>query len=62
MINRSIAPQIVDAVDFNLTLKQAEKFTLDNGVEVYAVNAGAQEVIMVELVFFAGNSYEEKIL
>ncbi|MFX7739957.1 hypothetical protein ABTJ99_21695, partial [Acinetobacter baumannii] len=44
----------------DLQLKQAAKFALDNGVEVYTVNAGAQEVIMVELVFFAGNSYETK--
>ncbi|MBS1628102.1 MAG: insulinase family protein [Bacteroidetes bacterium] len=60
MLNRKEAPSIVDTVNLNLQLKPTEKFTLDNGVEVYAVNAGAQEVIMVELVFFAGNSYEEK--
>jgi zinc protease len=60
MINRKIAPQIFDAVDFNLQLKPYTKFTLDNGVEVYSVNAGAQEVVMVECVFFAGNCYEDK--
>ncbi|MBS1592504.1 MAG: insulinase family protein [Bacteroidetes bacterium] len=60
MLNRKEAPPIVDTVNLNLQLKHAEKFTLDNGVDVYAVNAGAQEVIMIELVFFAGNSYEEK--
>ncbi len=62
MINRKVAPPIVDAVDFHLTLKPYERYTLDNGIEVYAINAGSQEVMMVEWVFFAGNSYEEKNL
>lgn len=61
-VDRKIAPPIIDAVNFKLELKPYEKFTLDNGVPVYAVNAGAEEVMMVELVFFAGNSFEEKNL
>ncbi len=61
-VDRKIAPPIVDAVNFHLELKPYEKFTLDNGVHVYAVNAGAEEVLLVELVFFAGNSFEEKNL
>lgn len=60
MLNRTVAPEIVDAVDFDLKLKQVEQFTLDNGVPVYAINAGAQEVMVVEAVFYAGNWYEEK--
>ena len=60
MIDRKIAPHIKDAVDFDLKLQEAEKFTLDNGVEVYSINAGAEEVCLVELVFYAGNWYEEK--
>jgi predicted Zn-dependent peptidase len=60
MLNRSIAPPITDAVNFHLELKPYEKFTLDNGVPVYAINAGAEEVMSVEIVFFAGNSFEEK--
>jgi zinc protease len=62
MPNRSIAPEIVDAVNFNLNLKPADKFTLNNGVEVYAVNAGAEEVLSFEWVFFAGNWFEEQNL
>ena len=61
-VNRKIAPPITDAVNFHLELKPYEKFTLDNGVPVYAVNAGAEEVMMVEMVFFSGNSFEEKNL
>ena len=60
MLQRNIAPEIIDAVDFNLQLKPCEQFTLDNGVKVYSINAGAQEVTMVELVFFAGNWYEDQ--
>ncbi len=41
MLNRTIAPPIKDAIDFNLQLKPYNKFTLDNGIEVYAIDAGA---------------------
>ncbi len=48
MPDRKQAPKIVDAVNFDLRLKQADKFILDNGVEVYAVNAGAEDVLSFE--------------
>jgi predicted Zn-dependent peptidase len=60
MLNRKEAPEIVDAVDFKLQLKPCDRFALDNGVSVYAIDAGAEEVIMVEWVFYAGNWYEQK--
>ncbi|MES2892919.1 MAG: pitrilysin family protein [Bacteroidota bacterium] len=59
-MNRTIAPVIKDAIEFELPLKLYDKYILDNGVEVYAINGGAQDVLQVELVFYAGNSYEEK--
>ena len=59
-MNRKIAPIIKDAVEFNLQLKPCQKFTLDNGVPVYSIDAGAQEVIQVELVFYAGNWFEQQ--
>src|SRR5437868_2757301 len=59
-IDRTIAPKIVDAVDFDLRLKRYQKYVLKNGVEVYAIDAGAEEVMMIEWVYYAGNSYEEK--
>lgn len=62
MPERKHAPEIVDAVDLNLKLKPAEKYTLKNGVEVYAINAGAEEVMSLEWVFFAGNCFEEQNL
>ena len=58
MLNRTKAPHIKDAIEFDLHLKPCDKFVLDNGVEVFAINAGAQEVLQIEWVFFAGNSYE----
>jgi zinc protease len=62
MLNRTIAPPIKDAIEFNLSLKPFEKHTLDNGVPVYAVNAGAEEVLQLEWVYYAGNSFEKRNL
>ena len=59
-IDRTLAPKIVDAVDFDLHLKPCQKYILKNGIEVYAIDAGAEEVMMIEWVYFAGNSYEDK--
>lgn len=59
-LNRTVAPVIKDATEFDLKLKPYEKYVLDNGVEVYAVNAGTQEVMSVELVFSAGNWFEQQ--
>jgi predicted Zn-dependent peptidase len=61
-IDRTVAPAIVDAVDFKLTLKPYKKYVLRNGVEVFSIDAGAEEVMMIEWVYYAGNTYEEKDL
>lgn len=58
MIDRKIAPPIKDAVEFTLHLKPYTKYVLDNGVHVYAIDAGSQEVLQLEMIFYAGNSYE----
>ena len=58
MIDRTSAPIIKDAIEFDLHLKPYQKMVLNNGVEVYAIHAGAQEVLQMEIVFYAGNSYE----
>ncbi|MBN8837566.1 MAG: insulinase family protein [Sphingobacteriia bacterium] len=60
MLNRTIEPAITDAVAFNLQLKPYEYYKLDNGVPVYVVDAGAQDVLMLEFVFDAGNNFEGK--
>ncbi len=62
MPDRTIAPPIKDGIDFNLSLKPYEKFILTNGVPVYYINDGAEEVVVIELVFSAGNTFENKNL
>jgi predicted Zn-dependent peptidase len=62
MIERSKAPVIVDAVNFNLHLKPYQKYTLRNGVEVYTIEAGAEDVMSLEWVYYAGNWYEDQNL
>ncbi|MVT07096.1 M16 family metallopeptidase [Chitinophaga tropicalis] len=62
MINRKIAPEIKDAVDFDITLKPYEKFTLDNGIPVYVVKSDEQDTLQLELVFPGGSWYETENL
>ncbi len=62
MPDRTIAPPIKDAIEFNLVLKPYEKFELKNGAPVYYINDGTEEVVMIEFVFSAGNSFENKNL
>lgn len=57
---RITAPEIVDAVNMKLQLKPYDAYTLDNAVPVYSIDAGSQEVLLIEWVFDAGNWYEEK--
>jgi len=61
-INRKKPPLIKDAVEFDLKLKPYEKYTLNNGVDVYAIDAGAEDVVMVDCVFYAGNWVEKRNL
>jgi zinc protease len=60
MLNRTISPRIKDAVEFDLHLKSYEQTVLPNSIPVYAINAGAEDVLMVEFVFYAGNAFETK--
>jgi zinc protease len=59
-MNRTQAPEIVliDKID----LPKAEKVLLDNGVPVYTINEGDQDVVKVELMFKAGKWFEKKNL
>ncbi|HVG42993.1 MAG TPA: pitrilysin family protein [Chitinophagaceae bacterium] len=61
-LNRKKPPVIKDAVEFDLVLKPYQKYTLDNGIEVYAVDAGTEEVMLVDCVYYAGNWFENKNL
>lgn len=62
MLDRTATPPAKDTVDLNLSLKPYEKYTLNNGVPVYAVNAGAENVLVLELNFKAGNNFDSQNL
>lgn len=57
-MNRAFAPEI-NLID-SLALPEVKQLTLDNGVPVYLLNEGEQEVVKVELMFKAGKWFEEK--
>lgn len=55
-MDRSIAPEFVIPDEF--TIQQAEKVVLSNDVICHYVHAGDQELIKVELQFYAGNQVD----
>lgn len=59
-LNRKITPVITDAISFDLQLKKCDHYVLDNDIPVYSIDAGTQDVLMIEWVFYAGNWYEQK--
>ncbi len=60
MPNRSEQP-LINPID-KLELLPAQQLQLDNGIPVYVVNMGTQEVLKLELIFFAGRPFERKKL
>jgi zinc protease len=60
MLNRNIAPPIIDPVAFDLKLPAYKKYTLSNGVQLYAIDMGTEDTLMVNWVFSAGNWFETK--
>jgi len=59
-LNRKVAPPIKDAKEFELELPPYTKYTLSNGVDVYAIDLGKVDAMMISWIFEAGNSYETK--
>ena len=62
MIDRKNAPNIIDAVHLHVELPPYQKYTLRNGIDLYTINMGTQDTLMVDWIFSAGNWYEEKNL
>ena len=60
MLNRIVPPHIKDPVDFDVHLPPCEIVRLSNGVEVYLMNMGTEDTMMIDWVFYAGNCYEDK--
>jgi predicted Zn-dependent peptidase len=62
MLNRKTAPEITDAVKFHLSLPAHQKISLRNGVQVYLVDMGTVDTLMMNVVFYAGNCFESQNL
>ena len=60
MLNRKIAPILQEIKNYKLPL--AKTYTLDNGIKVYEINEGEEEIIKLEIAFHAGRWYEDKKL
>jgi len=58
MIDRKKGPKIV--TDFDLSLHNVKYTKLDNGLELYEVNEGTQDIIKIELVFNTGRIHEQQ--
>jgi predicted Zn-dependent peptidase len=59
-MNRTIAPDIKTPDSIHLI--RSEKITLDNGLPVYIINAGEEDIVKIDFVFEAGKWYEPKNL
>ena len=58
MLDRTVAPPFVRSSSFNLITPQEE--TLPNGVHLFFVPGGSQEVLKIEMIFEAGRWFEDK--
>lgn len=58
MLNRKVAPSFVKSSSFNLI--SPEESTLPNGIRVFWVPGGFQDVLKIELIFEAGKWFEKK--
>lgn len=60
MLNRTIPPEFktIESID----VLRATPSTLNNGIPVYIVNSGSQELTKVELIFRAGMYYQHRPL
>jgi zinc protease len=60
MINRTAAPEIHDPVEFDYKLPPINRALLSNGLPLYWLGAGVQDVVQIDWVFPAGLWYEQK--
>lgn len=59
-LNRKLAPEYKTIN--KIEIQHAEKFTLDNGIIVYSINSGSQELTKVEFIFKAGMYFQSQPL
>ena len=60
MINRTIQPDI--SHDYSFDLLDPEKQVLPNGIEIYYIEGGKQDVCRIDVLYKAGNIFETKNL
>jgi predicted Zn-dependent peptidase len=60
VLDRKISPAIHDAVAFEYKLPPIKQTKLDNGLPLYWLDAGVQDVVQIDWVFPAGLWYEQK--
>ena len=58
--DRTAVPKIKLPVEFNVQLPACKEYTLSNGVEVFAIDMGGEDTLMLNWVFYAGNWYEQR--
>ena len=58
MLDRKIAPPYVSSTSFDLI--HPEKKLLPNGIELFFINGGSQNVLKIEVLFKAGRWFEKK--
>lgn len=57
---RTKVPKIKLPVEFNVQLPPCTKYALSNGVEVFAIDMGGEDTLMLNWVFNAGNWFEKR--
>jgi predicted Zn-dependent peptidase len=60
VLDRKTAPAIHDAIDFDYQLPPINKSSLKNGIPMYWLSAGVQDVVELDIVFPAGIWQEPK--
>lgn len=58
MPDRGVSPPIKNITQLKLPMPQ--KITLSNGIPVYVVNMGTQDIFKIEVIFEAGRPFEHK--
>jgi len=60
MADRKIVPRIKLPVEFDVKLPPCKNYVLSNGVEVFSIDMGGEDTLMLNWVFYAGNWFEKK--
>jgi zinc protease len=60
LLQRHIAPKTSEITKFEII--KAQTHELSNGIKLFSIDAGTEEVIRIEWLIRAGASYQEKIL